>query len=350
MGEDRAPDLRYCRKLLKKSPPVRLKVRERILPLTQQTQMPSLKEPGPHGTKEFPCAVYQTCAAQKGMLVKHHWHDEAEILYFSGGDFRLEINMEPCPISPDCLYFINPGELHSIWAEKPCSLGEKAVVFDIGILNFDAYDPAQMQLLKPLHNRTLLFPRCLTPDHAAFLPVRDAFLDILHAFERQSTEADAPESRAGTKELARQLLIKSSLLRIFALLCSHQLFTPVEKDHDKRVERIKATLTFIKENYREKIYIRDLAGVVNMNEQYFCRFFKKALGRSPMEYVSEYRIKQSLHLLEETDLPVMDICLECGYNNLGNFLREFKKQTGTTPLQYRRRFLARESSQSHNIV
>ena len=312
--------------------------------LTQQTQMPSLKEPGPHGTKEFPCAVYQTRAAQKGMLVKHHWHDEAEILYFFDENFHLEINMEPCPISPDCLYFINPGELHSISAEKPCSLGEHAVVFDIGILNFDPYDLAQMQLLKPLRNRTLLFPRCLTPDHPAFLPVRDAFWDILRAFKERTKEDTCPKDLPGMEELSRQLLIKSSLLRIFALLCSHQLFTPVEKDHDKRVERIKATLTFIKENYKEKIYIRDLAGVVNMNEQYFCRFFKKALGRSPMEYVNEYRIKQSLHLLEETDLPVMDICLECGYNNLGNFLREFKKQTHTTPLQYRRRFLMQESS------
>ncbi len=74
-----------------------------------------------------------------------------------------------------------------------------------------------------------------------------------------------------------------------------------------------------------------------MNEQYFCRFFKKAIGRSPIEYVNEYRIKQAIRLLEETDLPITDVCLECGYNNLGNFLREFRKVTGTTPLQYRKR-------------
>ena len=74
-----------------------------------------------------------------------------------------------------------------------------------------------------------------------------------------------------------------------------------------------------------------------MNEQYFCRFFKKAIGRSPIEYVNEYRVKQSLRLLEETDLPITEVCLESGYNNLGNFLREFRKYTGTTPLQYRKK-------------
>ena len=41
-------------------------------------------------------------------------------------------------------------------------------------------------------------------------------------------------------------------------------------------------------------------------------------------------------LLQTTDMPVMDICLDCGFNNLGNFLREFKKNTGLTPLQYRK--------------
>ena len=78
-----------------------------------------------------------------------------------------------------------------------------------------------------------------------------------------------------------------------------------------------------------------LAGLINRNEQYFCRFFKKVIGSTPMAYVNEYRIKQACRLLEETDLSVMDICLECGFNNLGNFLREFRRRTGTTPLQYR---------------
>ena len=73
-----------------------------------------------------------------------------------------------------------------------------------------------------------------------------------------------------------------------------------------------------------------------MNEQYFCRFFKKALGKSPISYLNEYRIKQAMLLLQTTDMPVMDICLDCGFNNLGNFLREFKKNTGLTPLQYRK--------------
>ncbi len=300
------------------------------------TQLSNLKEIRPHGTKSFPCAIYQTRSIGKGTLVKHHWHDEVEIIYFFEGDFRLEINMEPFFVRSECIYFINPGELHSIITEKSKSPGEDAVVFAPGILSFDSYDAAQMQLIQPIQNGNMLFPRCLLPKHPAFAPIRSAFMDIMHSFGRPLLE-DAPlKEGAVTDDLTCQLYIKSSLLRIFAILSSHHLFIPTQRSDDKRVESVKTALTYIKDNYKDKIYIRDLAGLLNMNEQYFCRFFKKAIGRPPMEYINEYRIKQAVRLLEGTDLPVTEVCLESGYNNFGHFLREFRKYTDTTPLKYRR--------------
>lgn len=303
-----------------------------------QLLSPTLKEVSIHGTKSFPCAIYQTRSIGKGTLVKHHWHDEVEILYFFGGEFRLEINMEQFFVHSEALYFINPGELHSIFTEKAGSPGEDAIVFSLDALGFDSYDAAQIQLIQPIQNGKLLFPRCLLPVDPGFLSVRDAFLDTMNSFGHTLNEGAPLENGAVTDDLTNQLFIKSSLLRILAVLLSRRLFRPTEKNLDKRVEGIKAVLTYIRENYKEKIYIQDLAGQVHMNEQYFCRFFKKSIGRSPMEYLNEYRIKQAMRLLEETDLPVTEVCLESGYNNLGNFLRAFKKYTDTTPLKYRNRF------------
>ncbi|MDE7260417.1 MAG: AraC family transcriptional regulator [Lachnospiraceae bacterium] len=305
-------------------------------------QQPSiLKEVRPHGTKSFPCAIYRTHSVGKGTLVKHHWHDEAEILYFSGGEFRLEINMESLPVCSECLYFINPGELHSIITESSDHHWEDAVVFAPGILSFDSYDEAQIHLIKPIRSGRLLFPRCIMPEHPAFVPIRNAFMQIMHSFEQSaaddsSIEASITDSSLVTDDLTSQLYIKSSLLYILATLSDHRLFTPTEKNLDKRIESVKTVLTYIKDNYQDEIYIADLAKQVNLNEQYFCRLFKKAIGRSPMEYINEYRIMQTRRLLEESDLSVTEICLECGYNNLGNFLREFRKYTGTTPAQYRK--------------
>ena len=234
-----------------------------------QPHLPTLKEICLHGTKSFPCAFYRTRCAGKGTLVKHHWHDEVEILYFSGGDFRLEINMEQFFIRSEALYFINPGELHSIFTENAKSSGEDAIVFSPDILNLDSYDAAQTQLIQPIQNGMLLFPRCLTPDHKAFAPVRDTFLEAMRSFQTPPDGTPAQRNGAATDDLTSQLFMKSSLLRILAVLSGSQLFLPTEKNHDKRVEEIKTVLTYIKENYKEKIYIQDLARQVNMNAQYF---------------------------------------------------------------------------------
>lgn len=300
-----------------------------------KSQSLALKEVRLHGTKSFPCAIYRTRFAQKGTLVKHHWHDEVEILYFSGGDFRLEINMEQFNVRSECLYFINPGELHSIIAESTDAYIEDAVVFSPSILSFEACDAAQMLLIRPVREGSMLFPRCIVPGEPAFDPVRSAFLEVMHSFGLAMQEESLFIDGAVTEDLTSQLYIKSALLRILAVLSAHALFTPAGKNHDRRVEDIKSVLTYIRENYAEKIRICDLAGLINRNEQYFCRFFKKAIGRSPMQYVNEYRIKQACRLLEQTDLSVTEVCLECGFGNLGNFLREFRRQTDTTPLQYR---------------
>ena len=83
-----------------------------------QQQSPALKETNPHGSQAFPCAFYRLKLSGHGILVKHHWHEEVEIIYFPGGTFTLDINMETFDVSSECFYFINPGELHSIRARS----------------------------------------------------------------------------------------------------------------------------------------------------------------------------------------------------------------------------------------
>lgn len=299
-----------------------------------------LKEQKDHGTSVFPCAMYEVFEDTAWDGAKHHWHDEVEILYFMKGDFRLEVNMETFPIHGECFCFINPGDLHAI---EPLSAGiESAVVFHPRILNFEHYDLAQTRLLNPLSKNEILFPRLLEPSHPGFCKVKQEYLDMLNVFHQ--TGIFIPEAgQTISEELSSQLFIRADLLKILGLLSSFSLLKAPEKPDDYRVAIIKSSLAYIRLHYQEKLYIRDLAQLVNMNEQYFCRFFKKALGKSPVSYINEYRIKQAVSLLLTTDKPVMDICLDCGFNNLGNFLREFKKDTGFTPLQYRKNYSSKKS-------
>ena len=89
--------------------------------------------------------------------------------------------------------------------------------------------------------------------------------------------------------------------------------------------------------------MQDLASQVNMNDQYFCRFFKRSIGKTPIDYINDYRLNKVIRLLETGDAPVTEICLECGFNNMGNFQRLFKRKTGITPLQYRKLYLSKKS-------
>ena len=167
-------------------------------------------------------------------------------------------------------------------------------------------------------------------------------MEILRIFHETGSFL-SEEGQTVTDNLSSQLFIRAGLLNMLAVFSSYSLLTEPEKEDDYRVEIIKSALDFIRSHYQEKIYIRDLAQQANMNEQYFCRFFKKALGKSPISYLNAYRIKQAIILLQTTDMAVMEICLDCGFYNLGNFLREFKKDTGLTPLQYRKHYVDKKS-------
>ena len=126
---------------------------------------------------------------------------------------------------------------------------------------------------------------------------------------------------------------------MLALLEDANLLTAEVSSQDRRVDVLKESITYMRNHYSEKIYISDLADLANMNEQYYCRFFKKAIGKTPIEYLNELRIQRSMRLLQSSQKSVLEISLECGFNNLGNYMRTFKKVTGTTPLQYRKSFL-----------
>lgn len=115
------------------------------------------------------------------------------------------------------------------------------------------------------------------------------------------------------------------------------------RTESQKITAIKTVLSYITDHYHEKLYVQDLASQVNMNEQYFCRFFKRSIGKTPIDYINDYRLNKVIRLLETGDAQITEICLECGFNNMGDFQRLFKCKTGITPLQYRKLYLSKKS-------
>ena len=67
----------------------------------------------------------------------------------------------------------------------------------------------------------------------------------------------------------------------------------------------------------------------------FCRYFKKATGKTFTKLVNEYRIVHATKLLQENQTSITDICFECGFNNFSHFNKLFKEFTGESASKYR---------------
>jgi transcriptional regulator GlxA family with amidase domain len=80
-----------------------------------------------------------------------------------------------------------------------------------------------------------------------------------------------------------------------------------------------------------------LARVSGTSEAYFARSFRDAFGIPPHRYLLTRRVERAASLLRDTDLPVIEIALQTGWNSLGTFGRTFRDVTGESPSELRRR-------------
>ena len=309
--------------------------------MNQTSQQPSLKEKQSHGTRLFPCAYYHFCNPSHRLRVRHHWHEEVEIVYLHHGSFKLDINMEPYGTDRECFLFINSGELHSL-RSLSMEFDEQAVVFSPSMLLFQDYDSIDESILLPLTQNKLTFPRFLDQTSPFFSAFRSCYQQISHIFS-QSKETLITGEQILTDDVTSQLQIKAGILQLIGILMEAGLMCQSPRTESQKITAIKTVLSYITDHYHEKLYVQDLASQVNMNEQYFCRFFKRSIGKTPIDYINDYRLNKVIRLLETGDAQITEICLECGFNNMGNFQRLFKRKTGITPLQYRKLYLSKKS-------
>jgi AraC-like DNA-binding protein len=94
-------------------------------------------------------------------------------------------------------------------------------------------------------------------------------------------------------------------------------------------------VTYIFNNIDKKIRLQDAAKLSYMSESQFSRIFKDASGLTFSEMIRKLRIEHSCKLLSATELSVASICKDCGFTNLSNFNRQFLREMGVTPREFR---------------
>ena len=100
---------------------------------------------------------------------------------------------------------------------------------------------------------------------------------------------------------------------------------------------IKNTLQYINSHIEADLSVKTLAAQVGLSPNYLSALFKKEVGATVTDYVLQKRVHQSCFLLKNTAMSVQDIASVTGISDANYFTKLFKKRTGMTPLQYRRR-------------
>lgn len=105
----------------------------------------------------------------------------------------------------------------------------------------------------------------------------------------------------------------------------------IEED-SSRILKVK---NYINSNYMRDLKLKTLSDLACMSETAFSRFFKLHTGRTVSDYIIDIRLGYAARMLVDTNKSIADICYLCGYNNLSNFNRVFKRKKGCAPTEFR---------------
>lgn len=160
------------------------------------------------------------------------------------------------------------------------------------------------------------------------------------------------DTKVRIKELMGKLSEAKGLERIITLLTIlNTMANSKEKEyinsiyHEVNTERSEATrlnkvFQYVSDNFQRKISLSEIASVANLSTKGFCRYFKSKTRKTFYDFLLEVRVAHACNLLLEKDMSIYEVCYDCGFNNLSNFNRYFKKIMNKPPSEYKREFMS----------
>ena len=283
-----------------------------------------LHERAVRGTPLFPLQLYRTESKNNGIFIPCHWHREIELIFVLRGRLRLSVNGQSFSGESGDIFWIGSESLHQISAESFTQYD--ALVFPMEFLKFEEYDYIQHYYLNPICRGEKHFPIRIPRECPHYKQAWEEFLTISRLDRERGP--------------AYQFLLKTSLLKLISLLAADGLLQSNHKPDDRlsayRLENLKSILSFISSRYSGRLNLAAAAKTFGFSPKYFSRYFKKNFKCSFVEYLTGFRIERAVDLLMNTSLPVSEIALTVGFDNLSYFIKRFKSAHGCTPLQFRR--------------
>lgn len=257
-----------------------------------------------------------------GASFRPHSHYTLEISMIVSGEGEYWVDGQVYTMQPGDIVLFNNNEAHCMRNTGTEKLLNVALEFEPRFIWTNPSFSFHQDFLSVFFNRNKQFKNLLDRHNEAFPSIQKQFRQIQDEFENR-----LPHCEAVVK--ARLLGMLADMLRYYDITD-----TPVS-GQDRRHAGMDQVLIYIAEHYHEPVSLKTLAGILHMNESYFCQVFRESNGISPKEYIVKTRIASAARQLKVSDRGVLEIAQSCGFNSLSNFYSVFKRVTGVSPAQYR---------------
>lgn len=276
-----------------------------------------------HTPEDFPYNTYLCSIPLDFRMVSLHWHDEIEIIVIQKGNGLISVDLNTYEVHAGDIIPVFSGQLHSILQKGHESMEYENILLKASLLKNSGYDMCYEKFLMPLFSGDLhLYP---------------VINKTFKYYERIAAFIKEIDLMCDRRPFAYQLAVKGYLYQIFYTLISHCESNRPDTSSKKSLEKVKAILTYIADNYQHEISIEEISGYCHYSKSYFMKFFKEIMGTSFIRYLNDYRLEAAARLLTGSADTVVTIAVACGFENLSYFNRSFKKKFGVTPGQYRKK-------------
>ena len=216
------------------------------------------------------------------------------------------------------------GNLEHTWEQYQCTSGdirEITIHFPSNLFSPEMLNKTHMKSLADLFKRSEV-------------GVAFGMKAIMHVYDRINELVNMEPGFYSVIKFI-ELMYELSQTDDYRLLSTGAFSHTAVTTDSRRVHKVKEP---IDNNFREEIRLQELSDIASMTPTAFSRFFKLRTGKSISEYIIDVRLGHAARLLADSTMAVVEICYRCGFNNISNFNRIFKKRRGCTPTEFRENY------------
>lgn len=260
-----------------------------------------------------------------------HYHPELELHYLIKGEGVRFIGDNISNFSDGEILLLGENLPHKWHCRKNASQDMFQDKVEAIVLHFSSnFMGSDMLLLPEARRLPLLFERA-KKGMVITNETREKLVPLIEA--------------ASKAENLDRLIALLSILKILSETKDYYQITREQsfyKSDKYETERLNVVCNYTLANYSEPITLEKIAAISNLTTTSFCRYFKLMTKKTYYDFLTEIRISHACAFLIEDKMSIEQTADKCGFYNISNFYRQFKKIIGVTPLTYKRNFLMNE--------